>query len=142
MELFQYMIGNVDWSALSDAGVRQCCHNAKLMGLDPASGLYAVPYDFDSSGLIDAHYAVPNAGLPIQEVTQRLYRGFCVHNSTLESARQEYLSKEQAIYGLVKNESRLNSRSVKLALRYLEDFFDILRDNYKFDKNIIQRCRK
>jgi len=142
MYLFQYMIGNVDWSALKGAGTRNCCHNAKLMGVDPASKLYAVPYDFDSSGLVDAHYAAPNAGLRIGDVTERLYRGFCVHNATLETARKEYLSKEQAIYGLVKGESRLSSRSEKKALDYLGEFFDILRNDYKFDRNIIQRCRK
>ncbi len=142
MALFQFMIGNVDWSALIGPGVEMCCHNAKLIGLDPGSKLYAVPYDFDASGLVDAHYAAPNAGLPIGDVTERLYRGYCAHNPTLETARQEYLANEQAIYDLVKNESRLNSRSERLVLRYLGEFFDILRSDFKFDKYIIQRCRR
>lgn len=142
MVLFQYMIGNVDWSILKGPGVELCCHNAKLIGLDPGSKIYAIPYDFDASGLVDAHYAAPNAGLPIGDVTQRLYRGFCGHNPTLETARQEYLAKEQAIYEVLKSESRLNARNVKVALRYLGEFFDILRDENKFNKNIIQRCRR
>ena len=142
MALFQYMIGNVDWSALKGAGMKSCCHNGKLLGLDPGGPVYAVPYDFDSSGLVDAHYAAPNAGLPIKKVTQRLYRGFCAHNSTLESARREFLAKEQAIYDVVRNESRLNTRNAKVALRYLDGFFDIIKDDYKFDRSIIQRCRK
>ncbi len=142
MVLFQYMIANVDWSILKGAGVELCCHNAKLIGLDPGSIIYAIPYDFDSSGLVDAEYAAPNDGLPIATVTQRLYRGFCVHNPTLETARQEYLAKEQAIYAVLQSESRLNARTVKVALRYLGEFFDILRDENKFNKNIIQRCRR
>ena len=142
LALFQFMIGNVDWSALKGPGVRDCCHNAKLIGLDENSPLYAVPYDFDASGLVDAHYAAPNAGLPIREVTQRLYRGYCVHNPTLETARREFLAQEQAILGLVTGESRLNSRSIKVATRYLEEFFDILKSDSQFNKNIIQRCRK
>jgi len=142
LALFQFMIGNVDWSALKGPGVRDCCHNAKLIGLDENSPLYAVPYDFDSSGLVDAHYAAPNAGLPIRDVTQRLYRGYCVHNPTLETARQEFLANEQAILGLVTNENRLNSGSIRGATRYLEEFFDILKSDSQFKKNITGRCRK
>ncbi len=142
MVLFQYMIGNVDWSILKGPGVELCCHNAKLIGPDPGSKIYAIPYDFDASGLVDAHYAAPNDGLPISDVTQRLYRGFCAHQPTLETARQEYLAKEQAIYDVLKSESRLNARTVKVALRYLGEFFDILRDENKFNKNIIQKCRR
>lgn len=142
MTLFQYMIGNVDWSVLKGAGVEFCCHNASLIGVDADSKLYAVPYDFDSSGLVDADYAAPNEGLPIGDVTQRLYRGFCVHNPTLQTAREEYLAREQAIYDLVSNENRLDARVVKIALRYLGEFFDALRDENKFNKNIIQKCRR
>ena len=37
-----------------------CCHNARLIGSGPdADVLYPVPYDLDSSGLVDAHYASP-----------------------------------------------------------------------------------
>jgi len=142
LALFQYMIGNVDYSALKGPGAEDCCHNAKLIGPEDGSELYAVPYDFDVSGLVNAHYAVPNAGLPIRKVTDRLYRGYCVHNATLGAARQEYLAQEQAVLGLVTGESRLNSRITKLALRYLEDFFDILKSDSEFNKNIIQKCRR
>jgi len=142
LSLFQFMIANVDWSALKGPGGENCCHNAKVIGLDPESKLYVVPYDFDSSGLVDAHYAAPNAGLPLTKVTQRLYRGYCAHKPTLETARQEFLAKEPAIMGLVENESRLNRRNSKVAERYLDEFFDILRNDYKFDRYIIQKCRK
>ena len=55
--LFQYMIGNVDFSPLGSVG-EECCHNAKLIGAeDTLDRLYAVPYDFDSSGWVDAEYA-------------------------------------------------------------------------------------
>jgi len=140
--LFQYMIANVDWAALKGPGTEDCCHNGKVIGLDADSKLYIVPYDFDSSGLVDTHYAAPHTGLPIAKVTQRLYRGFCAHNSTLEATRQEFLAKGQAIIGLIENESRLNTHNAKVAVRYLDGFFDVLRDDYKFDQSIIQRCRK
>ena len=139
--LFQLMIGNVDWSALGSAGEEDCCHNAKLLGLDPNNDLYLIPYDFDSSGLVDASYAAPNEGLPIGRVTQRLYRGYCVHNSTLEAARQEFLDKEQQIRALAANEGRLNSGSLKTLNRYLDGFFKLIKDDRAVAKKIIAQCR-
>ena len=142
--LFQYMIGNVDWAATSGPQPDECCHNVKLIGPEPTrpeDKLYAIPYDFDSSGLVDAKYASPNQSLPITRVTQRLYRGYCVSNPGLEDARQKMLEKEQAIYGLVKAESRLRNTVQKKALRYLEDFFKIIRDEKKFNRSIVDKCR-
>ena len=140
--LFQYMIANVDWSALSGPDPGKCCHNAKLIGLQPSRDVYAVPYDFDSSGMVDAHYAAPNEKLPIKRVTQRLYRGFCMHNDTLEAAKQQFLSQEQAIYGIVNGESLLKSRSNKNLLKFLGEFFETLRDPGEFQSQIIAKCRK
>lgn len=140
--LFQLMIANVDFAATSGPDANKCCHNARLIGLDEIKNIYAVPYDFDVSGMVDAHYAVPNQALPIKKVTQRLFRGYCMHNNTLEAARQEFLAKEQAIYALVRNESRLTKRSSDAVVKYLAAYFEILRDQKKFGKQVIQKCRK
>ena len=142
--LFQYMIGNVDWAATVGPQPDECCHNVKLIGPEPTrpgDTIYAVPYDFDSSGLVDASYATPNEGLPIRQVTQRLYRGFCVSNPGLEEARQTILEKEQDIYGLVKAESRLKAGRQKKALKYLDGFFKIMKDDKKFRREIVEECR-
>ena len=139
--LFQYMVANVDFSATQGPHADECCHNARLIGLDETSDVYAVPYDFDATGFVDAPYAAPNPSLPIKKVTQRLYRGYCMHNSTLEAVRQEYLAQEQAIMSLVSNESRLNDRSMKSAQKFLQGYFDILRDPGDFQKNVIGKCR-
>ncbi|MDT8448827.1 MAG: hypothetical protein RQ847_01515 [Wenzhouxiangellaceae bacterium] len=140
--LFQYMIGNADWSSLSGPTPDECCHNTKLIGAGPDGPIYALPYDFDSTGFVDAHYAVPQEVLPITRVTQRLFRGFCVHNETLESARREFLDRKRDFFGVLDNEPRLNGRSRRKAERYLDDFFDVLADSQKFERRIIRTCRK
>ena len=143
MALFQYMISNLDWAALSGPEPDECCHNSKLVGLDPKTDpIYAVPYDFDSSGLVNAKYAGPPAGLPVQKVTQRLYRGFCVHNPSMADARQRFLDHEQAIYDLINNEALLSNASKNKALKFIGKFFDILKDDADYQKNIIGKCRK
>jgi hypothetical protein len=143
LSLFEYMIGNTDWTVLKGPDPEECCKNIKLIGQDPDNDpIYAIPNDFDSSGLVNAHYAVPPADLPINHVTQRLFRGFCVHNGTLEDARQRFLAKEQDIYSLIENEGRLTSDSKKKAGSYLEEFFEILRDQKIFEKDVTANCRK
>ena len=143
--LFQYMIGNTDWAALSGPDPKECCHNVKLIGPEPFQKddiAYPVPYDFDSSGLVDADYAAPYDGLPIRKVTQRLFRGYCRHNSTLNDARDLFLEREKAIIALLDEEPLLVSRSKNKAENYLERFFEILKDDKDFNKQVIEKCRK
>lgn len=140
--LFQYLIGNADWSSLGGPPGDDCCHNAKLIGPESGAPVYALPYDFDSSGLVDAHYAVPNEALRITRVTQRLFRGFCLHNATLHSARAEFLENRGAIEAIVETEPLLRPRTRSQAIRYLGEFFDVMQDNARFERAIMNACRK
>jgi hypothetical protein len=143
--LFQYLIGNVDWAALSGPDPAECCHNVKLIGPEPFARedtAYAIPYDFDSAGLVNAPYAAPPQGLPIKTVTQRLFRGYCRHNDTLEDARTLMLAREADFAALIDGESRLNSNTKKNAGIFIGKFFKIIEDQKKFDRRVIGKCRK
>jgi hypothetical protein len=144
--LFQYLISNLDWSALSGPGSKDCCHNAKLIGPDPETGetrpMYAIPYDFDSSGIVDAPYAAPPDKIPVNTVTQRVYRGFCAHNGSLEDAKQRFLDKESEIYALFKNEPQLKSRNANWAVKFMERFYETVNDPKDWQRKIIEKCRK
>jgi len=142
LALFEYIIANVDFDQTGGPKDNECCHNSRLFGLDPQANIYPIPYDFDASGIVDTHYAAPNEFLPIKKVTQRLFRGFCAHNPSLEAVRQEFFADEEAIYSIVRNESLLSDRSRSEMLDFLGDSFAVLRDNEKFNKQIIQKCRK
>jgi len=143
LAMFQYMIGNLDWAALDGPDTKECCHNAKLIGHVPKEDpIYAIPYDFDASGLVDAPYAAPPEGLRVSRVTQRLYRGFCKYNAEASGARQRFLDAEGEIYALLNNETRLNEKSNKKATKFLGQFFKTLKSDKDFNKNIIGKCRK
>jgi hypothetical protein len=142
--LYQFMIGNVDWAALVGHDPDECCHNVKLIGPEPLGDkdlVIPVSYDFDSAGLVDAEYAAPPDGLPINRVTQRLYRGYCIHNSELEAARQQTLDKESAILALIENESRLTDKSKKKALKFMDKYFEIAKDPGEFKEEVLDECR-
>lgn len=139
---FQYLIGNLDWSALGgpkDA----CCHNARLIGAGPeANDLVAIPYDLDSSGLVDAHYAVPPDGIRgVRRVTDRRYRGFCAHNDALDRALADFLELRAEIEALFENEERLDGKARRRALDYLAAGFEDMAAEGTVQEDFIDNCR-
>lgn len=140
--LFQYMLGNTDWDVLGGPSPDACCHNARVVGSEDPRTRIAVPYDFDSSGVIDASYAAPHPRLRIKSVTERLYRGFCVHNDALEPVRQEFLAHRPAIQALVGNESRLSQQGKRAMTNYLDAFYAVLGNESRFAREISAKCRK
>jgi hypothetical protein len=140
--LFQLLIGNTDWEVLSGPDPAACCHNVRV-GLPKEGGaLVALPYDFDSSGMVDASYAAPHERLPIKDVKQRLFRGFCAHNDVLEVARQEFLGHRPAILALVHGESRLGTTRREAVTRYVGGFYEMLGNPVRFEREIKAKCRK
>lgn len=135
---FQFMIGNTDFSTAYS-------HNQKLIFKEGKS--YPVPYDFDMSGLVNASYAVVskinNSPLDINEVTQRQYRGFKRDIKYFEDVRKRYLSKEVDILQLMDGHKSLfkESKSYETARNYISDFFAILKNDDRFQEEIVAIAR-
>ncbi len=137
--LFQYMIGNTDFSTVY-------LHNEKLFYVNDM--IVPVPYDFDMSGLVDASYAVvsqvKNEVLPIDQVTKRLYRGFQADHQTLEEVRSLFLEKEKEVSAAIESLKAYfkDPKEYDLARTYIEGFYEILKDDKKFSKRIADKGRK
>lgn len=125
MALFEYLIGNTDFSMLRGPHGEPCCHNGKA--IRTPDRLIVVPYDFDMSGAVDPSYAGPPPGLPIRSVRQRLYRGFCVEREVLERALAGYRALEQAITAEVMATPGLRKSAARALLRYFQGFFDLIK---------------
>jgi len=140
--LFQYMIGNLDWAATGGPDKDKCCHNSKIIAPDmDAIPKYVVPYDFDSSGIVNAHYAAPPAELKVRTIRQRLFRGFCSHNETLPQAVERFQNKKPEILALFENDPNLSDRNRVDTLKYIEGFYKVIDDPKRFKKNITDKCR-
>ena len=139
--LFEYLIGNTDFAQLSGPSADRCCHNSVLIGADP-SKVYSVPYDFDSSGLVDAHYAEPSPVLHITSNRERIFRGFCARNETLEAARGEFLRLQPQVLELARTDRYLSAGSKQWVNEYLSKGFEVLRDDGKFAHDVTAKCRK
>ncbi|MEO0473440.1 MAG: hypothetical protein AAF206_27760 [Bacteroidota bacterium] len=135
VSLFAFMIGNTDWSIPN-------LHNVKMVQpLEVGKGPIAVPYDFDWSGIINAPYANPNPTLGLDDVTDRLYRGFKQSPDRFDTAFALFNEKKAAIYALYNNNPYLKASTQKKAIRYLDKFYEIINSEKTREKLIISQCR-
>jgi hypothetical protein len=142
LALFQFMIGNLDWSYTSGPPGDDCCHNGKLLAREgETSGIVPVPYDFDFSGFVGASYATPPPSAPVSNVRTRYYWGLCRHNDQLPAAADLFRARRAAMAALIASETRLNEASRVSSQNYIADFFAILDDPERFDRLIVRRCR-
>ncbi len=141
LALFQFMVGNTDWSAMAAAPGERCCHNVAILGRESARYDDLVPFDFDQTGIVDAPYAEPDQSLKIRQVTDRLYRGFCWHNAELPEAVRILNEKRIDLKELYDRDDLPLARVRKQAWRYLDSSYDILNDPKKFSRHILQSCR-
>lgn len=141
VSLFQYMIGNTDWSPIAAPPGENCCHNAKLIGPEGSDAERLVlPYDFDQVGLINASYARPSSAVPIQSVRQRLYRGYCRLNDDLEAAVR-LLNERRSDVEAAFEAGDVRDRARGRALSYLEESYEQINDPRDFERYIVGRCR-
>jgi hypothetical protein len=140
--LFQYMIANLDWSATGGPDPIECCHNSKLIGAGPeAKPVYSIPYDLDSSGLVDTHYAAPPQKLPVRSIRDRLYRGFCFHNDQLPAALERFQAQKENIMRLFSDDDLLTSRGKAYAVNFIQGFYDKLEAPDGISEWLVDKCR-
>jgi len=136
MAVFQYLIGNTDWSV-------QYLQNIKLMAVDSQAPMYTVPYDFDHAGIVGAPYAKPAPELELLSVYKRRYRGYCINDfKKFDSVVEHYLSLKKPIYDLYKNCPLINEKYKKRVFKYLDDFYEILDNKEWCQREFTYPCNK
>jgi hypothetical protein len=140
--IFEYMIGNLDWSMRAAHAGLSCCHNFKLMAAaaNARTALVPVPYDFDYSGLVNAPYALPPEGIPVATVRDRRYRGYCVHNSAALEAAGEFRAKRGELLAALAAVPQLDEGKRRNAAAYLENFFRDIASDEDVTKRLLKTC--
>ena len=142
LEIFEFMIGNLDFSILMAQPGSRCCHNARLIRHPENDNLVLpIPYDFDHAGIVAAPYARPPKSLKMRSVKQRLYRGYCHSDGILEANIEFFNAQKKDIFDLWKNTIGLNSLTRKESLAYLKSFYEIINDPNKLRRQIHEKCR-
>lgn len=138
--VFEFMAGNLDWSATRGPRGDNCCHNSKIMGLGERD-LIPVPYDFDFSGVVSAEYATPPPKLGLRNVKQRLYRGYCKYMDGLAVAFKRFQDQKSAIYAVYEGDGSLRKSGKRKTLRYFDSFYGIIGNPAKVKRMFEKKCR-
>ncbi len=134
--IFEYMIGNTDWAVSVN-------HNIRLISskTDSLSRPFVIPYDFDYSGFVNTTYAIPDEKLDIENVRQRLYRGFPRTLPEVEEVIAVYKEKKDMIYSLINNFNLLTAASKSEMTGYLDEFYKIINDPKMLKYTFVDNAR-
>jgi hypothetical protein len=136
--VFQYMIGNTDWSMVTGDGETYCCHNGQL--LEVGGWINYVPYDFDLAGVVNAPYAKPDPSLRLRSVRTRRYRGFCTQPETLRAALRTVIRNEENIYRIFRTAPGIGDKQKRADIEYLGRFFEEARNEEELLAYFEKRC--
>jgi hypothetical protein len=137
MSLFQFMIGNTDWSVPG-------LHNIQIIQTDSASfpRHFALAYDWDFTGLVRTRYAVPDRRLRIRSVRDRLYRGVCPSEPDLARAVATFNEKKPAILAVYDSVPGLDPSTTRDGREYVEEFFQVINDPRRVKRDIVGECER
>ena len=134
MFLFQYLIGNIDWSTANSQNLK-----VLRVGMDH----FAVPYDFDWSGLVDAPYVGPSALTERlhDSVRERLYLGVCWDQIDYEDAFSVFQERREEILKTVTQVPGLSESNVRSALGYIEEFYEFIDNPERAARDLKRMCQ-
>ena len=136
MVMFQYMIGNCDWSV-------PFLHNTKMIGFDSVSTPHIVPYDFDHAGIVEAHYAYPPEELGLTSTRERRYRGYCINNAReLSKVVDIFNQHKKEIYKIYSDCPYLSAKYIKSTTKFLDEFYETINNKKQLSLAISRPCNK
>ncbi len=134
LAVFEYLIGNTDWSI-------QYQHNIKLLATEATPAPIAVPYDFDHAGIVNAPYAQPAEELQLRSVRERRYRGYCMPDEQIfVNVITQYNHLKSDIYRLYTGCDLLDEKYVKSTVQYLDEFYTTINNPPAWSKAFAYPC--
>ena len=132
--VFQFMIGNTDWSVKTG-------HNVKVISDSEDMVPVPIPYDFDYSGIINSHYAIPDPSLGIDNVRTRIFRGLCREPGKYEKIFDHFNEKKEELYEVYTKSDLLTEKEQKGFISYMGTFYKIINDAKKSKNQVLRACR-
>ncbi len=133
VHVFNYMVANRDF----DVRLRQ---NVKIMVPENGQSPYAVPYDFDWAGVVDASYT--NTGVletTLYEQRQR-YKPICRTEEEVVAVLELLESKKALIWNLYETSPWLSAGDKAYALACYSSFFKQVKSKKFVRKTFVDSC--
>ena len=134
LSVFQYLIGNKDWFVTSR-------HNIIIMqAADSTQSPYAVPYDFDFSGFVNAPYTYKVHDQLNLLPDRRVYKGLCYTEDEFREVFDFYRDLRPVFRTMVREQKLLSPESRRHILDYLNEFYTIINSRYLFTQEFLGHC--
>jgi hypothetical protein len=134
MSLFQYVIGNQDWSV-------SLLHNILLVGIYPSLTPVTIPFDFDISWLINIPYNHPTISYRLGKKFERKFLPEKINRNAMKLAILKLREKREEILSLYHNTNLLSENNKIKTLTSLEEFFQLL-ENKKWVRKEFMKHRR
>lgn len=133
LSVFQYLIGNKDWFISSRK-------NIVIMQSKDSSYLYAVPYDFDMAGFVDADYTKPT-GVPENLLSdRRVYKGVCYSYNELKEIFEFYHELRPSFEAFIKGQELISGSRKREIIEYLNRSYLIMKNSDLVAEKFINMC--
>jgi len=135
--VFNYMIGNTDWSVASQ-------HNVKILKSAEVFSDKAIPvtYDYDYAGFVKTVYSAPTIGIPIKSVTERYYLGNCISDEELNPVIEEFHELKDQFLGTIKESEFLSNSDKKWGKYYINSFYKRFDYHSMLISDLNRTCRR
>jgi len=116
VSVFNYLIGNSDWSIQQNRNVKILLRNGRHI---------LVPYDFDFSGFVDSPYTVLKREHKISSSKERIYLGFKEDDDELLSTFKFFQKKRNLILKVIDDCRVIDKSEKRILKRYLKSFYKL-----------------
>lgn len=137
--IFEYLIGNLDFSPVIGASNETCCHNYALFSADKKT-YWSIPFDFDLTGFVEAPHHYPNPKYNQRSARQRVYRGRCYNQEYVPATLQTFRDKRAAVEAVIAEQSELKKSGRKRVDDYIKSFYKLLEKEDKLIKKFADDC--
>lgn len=132
MAVFQYMVGNNDWYTLLNQNIIIMQPN------DSSRAPYAVPYDFDLSGFVNAFYDKRES--EGRSPHGRLYKGLCYKTDEFAEVFKFYQELRPTFESIINNMELLSEKTRKQDIKYIESFYKVIESQQLIKKEFLDKC--
>ncbi|MBS2100509.1 hypothetical protein KEM10_19650 [Carboxylicivirga linearis] len=131
MSMFQYMIGNEDWSV-------PMMHNVILVKDDNHSPYIAIPYDFDMSYFVNPPYRKEITG-PVETAT--IYKGDKVKFDELRKQVTHFTETKNEVLNMILDLPQMSLECKQRCLSEIEEFYAKLETKSSLRRNFMAHVK-
>lgn len=137
LAIFNYMIGNYDWSVPLQHNVKV----VKSLTADTTQLGIAIPFDFDWTGLVNPPWAIPTEEMGIRTVRERIFNGICRNKQVYQEDLGKFIVKKDEFYRVINDFPYLKEKEKKDITDYLDEFFDQLTRKSGIIEYMLNSCK-